>query len=121
MSQKPLTQLRVWLILPRSKNHVMTHSKGVRVDRPCGFGCTLIGVDAYIAEVMAEARLHKMAGGPSQRLARRTEDFMHNRRHERNLFLMTDRFFLENSVIAFALFACARQAAGSSAGTLALK
>src|SRR5262245_43147452 len=91
-------------------------SQGINCSRRlCSFA---IGVYANSAEVAFESGLHEVAHCPVQRLSRRAEDFMNNRR-SRVRVRMGRRIALEHFVLLLAVVTLA--AACLLAGTLAME
>jgi len=68
-------------VLAFAEYDVSPDSVGQGIHSSCGFGRARIGVNSDMAEIMAEARLEKSTRRRIQRLPRRTQYVVHDRRH----------------------------------------
>src|SRR5258708_1879802 len=81
-------------------------SKGPRIDLSGRLFASCIGMQHYLLEVVAEARLHDCASRRIERLTRRAQHFVHNRWNDPN-GARIGRLTLHNPflVLAFRAFA----------------
>ena len=70
----------LWLILTCGKYRVLTSGVGRRIDGSCRFFGARPGMDAHIAEIVAETRLEESTRIRIEWLARRAQLFMNNGR-----------------------------------------
>src|SRR5262245_4880006 len=81
MGEKPSALLDAWIVLTFRKNNVASYRVSQCIHRPRRLRRSCVGVDADLAEVVAEVRLHESARRRVQRLARRAQHFVDDRRH----------------------------------------
>src|ERR1041384_7467828 len=72
---------------------------GPSIHRSRRLSGSVVGVEPYFAEVITKSRLHECARCGGERLSRRAQDVMHDRRHAVRLRVtrgaaMQDTFFL---------------------------
>ena len=84
MREQSLSRMRCRPELPCSEYNVVSDSVCSCIHRPSQFSGLPIGMDPHIAEVTTEARLHKSAYRRIERLPRRTQYVVHNRRSDRS-------------------------------------
>ena len=78
MGEEPQTLLRFGTIASFPKDDMRADRVGPRADGPGGGGRPVVSVQAHVAEIAAEPRLHKGADGWFQRQTGRAQHFLND-------------------------------------------
>jgi hypothetical protein len=81
MREQVTTSRRIWRILARAENNILTHRVGVSIYCACGFGCLRVIVNSHAAEIVAESVPHEGPRLGVERMPGRAEHAVNNRRN----------------------------------------
>src|ERR1035438_7750096 len=80
MRQEPPTGCAFRIVPAHTEHHMLPHSVGKRFYGPGRVGSPAVLVNTHMGEIMPKARLHIGPRFAVQRLARRAQNFVNNRR-----------------------------------------